>query len=165
MASAAVPRAGFSLDRPQDLILPLAVVGSVLVVLVPTLLIAGKRYGAGSSRDWAAKGVGYLGVRAVIAESFERIHRANLVAVGVLPLTFPEGVTRKTLALTGADSYRLRGLDQGLKVGGNLELDVERDGRTVVTVTLDVRLDTQREADVLKAGGLLSVLFGDLSAA
>ncbi len=147
---------------------PIALVDAAMLFAaqgVPTLLIAGKRYGAGSSRDWAAKGVGYLGVRAVIAESFERIHRANLVAVGVLPLTFPDGVTRKTLGLTGADTFRLRGLDQGLKVGGKLELDIERDGRTIQSVTLDVRLDTPRETDVLTAGGLLSVLFGDLSAA
>ncbi len=132
---------------------------------VPTLIIAGKRYGAGSSRDWAAKGVGYLGVRAVIAESFERIHRANLVAVGVLPLTFPEGVTRKTLGLDGTETFRLRGLDQGVKVGGRIELDIEREGRAAATVVLDMRLETEREREVLLSGGLLSVLLGDLSAA
>ena len=132
---------------------------------VGTVLIAGKRYGAGSSRDWAAKGVAYLGIRAVIAESFERIHRANLVAVGVLPLTFPEGVTRKTLGLSGAETLRLRGLDNGLCVAGRIEADIERPGGATDTITLDVRIDTQREAEVLAAGGLLSVLFGDLSAA
>ena len=132
---------------------------------VGTILIAGKRYGAGSSRDWAAKGVAYLGVRAVVAESFERIHRANLVAVGVLPLTFPEGVTRKTLALTGSETMRLRGLDKGLGVAGKLELDIERPKGKTDTVTVDVRIDTAREAEVLAAGGLLSVLFGELSKA
>ncbi len=132
---------------------------------IGTILIAGKRYGAGSSRDWAAKGVAYLGVRAVVAESFERIHRANLVAVGVLPLTFPEGVTRKTLALTGTETMRLRGLDKELGVAGKLELDIERAKGKTDTVTVDVRIDTAREAEVLAAGGLLSVLFGDLSKA
>jgi len=132
---------------------------------IGTILIAGKRYGAGSSRDWAAKGVAYLGVRAVVAESFERIHRANLVAVGVLPLTFPEGVTRKTLKLTGSETMRLRGLDNGLGVAGKLELDIERSKGKTETVTVDVRIDTAREAEVLAAGGLLSVLFGDLSKA
>ncbi len=130
---------------------------------VGTILIAGKRYGAGSSRDWAAKGVAYLGVRAVIAESFERIHRANLVAVGVLPLTFPEGVTRKTLALTGAETFRLSGLDKGLVVGGNIVAEIVRPTGRAQSVTLGVRLETAREADVLGAGGLLSVLFRHLS--
>lgn len=132
---------------------------------IGTILIAGKRYGAGSSRDWAAKGVAYLGVRAVLAESFERIHRANLVAVGVLPLTFPEGVSRKTLLLSGSETMRLRGLDQGLGVAGKLQLDIERPSGKTDTITVDVRIDTAREADVLAAGGLLSVLFGELSKA
>ena len=132
---------------------------------VGTILIAGKRYGAGSSRDWAAKGVGYLGVRAVIAESFERIHRANLVAVGELPLTFAEGVTRNTLALDGTEMLLLRGLDKGLCVGGRIEAEIERAGSGKIdTITLDVRLETAREADVLTAGGLLSVLFRELGA-
>ncbi len=131
---------------------------------VGTILIAGKRYGAGCSRDWAAKGVAYLGVRAVIAESFERIHRANLVAVGVLPLTFPEGVTRRTLALTGAETFRLRGFDKGLVADGNIIADIVRPTGQTQSVTLGVRLETANEADVLRAGGLLSALFGRLSA-
>ncbi len=131
---------------------------------VGTILIAGKRYGAGCSRDWAAKGVAYLGVRAVIAESFERIHRANLVAVGVLPLTFPEGVTRRTLALTGAETFRLRGFDKGLVADGNIIADIVRPTGQTQSVTLGIRLETANEADVLRAGGLLSALFGRLSA-
>jgi aconitate hydratase len=130
---------------------------------IGTILIAGKRYGAGSSRDWAAKGVGYLGVRAVIAESFERIHRANLVAVGVLPLIFPAGVTRKTLGLSGFETFRLRGLERGLAVGGKLEADIVRQNGRTDTIILDVRIDTPREAEVLAAGGLLSVLLDELS--
>jgi aconitate hydratase len=132
---------------------------------VGTILFAGKRYGAGSSRDWAAKGVAYLGVRAVVAESFERIHRANLVAVGVLPLTFPEGVTRKTLGLTGAETIHLAGLDNALAPGGKLLMSIDRAGGKRDSVTLDVRIDTPREAEVLAAGGLLPVLFGDLASA
>lgn len=131
---------------------------------VGTILIAGKRYGAGSSRDWAAKGVGYLGVRAVIAESFERIHRANLVAVGVLPLTFPEGVTRKTLRLDGTETIDLAGLDDGVKPGGRITAVIKRADGTSETVPLDVRIDTVREVEVYAAGGLLSVLYGQLTA-
>ena len=131
-----------------------------------TLLIAGKRYGAGSSRDWAAKGVGYLGVRAVIAESFERIHRANLVAVGVLPLTFPDGVTRKTLAADRRGDVppaRPRRRHQGRR--HDRRSTSSGGGSTAATVPLDVRLETSREREVLLAGGLLSVLLGDLTAA
>ena len=83
----------------------------------------------------------------------------------MLPLTFPEGVTRKTLGLTGSETMRLRGLDKGLGVAGKLELDIERPKGKTDTVTVDVRIDTQREAEVLAAGGLLSVLFGELSKA
>ena len=132
---------------------------------IGTILIAGKRYGAGSSRDWAAKGVGYLGVRAVIAESFERIHRANLVSVGVLPLTFPEGVTRKTLKLDGTETITLDGVRVGLKPGGQLLAEFARADGGIEEVTLDVRIETEREAEVLAAGGLLSVLYGELTAA
>ena len=93
----------------------------------PAIVIAGKGYGSGSSRDWAAKGLRHLGVRAVVAESYERIHRANLVGVGILPLAFPRGANRKTLGLTGRERFRLRGLRHGVAVGGELDLDIMRE--------------------------------------
>ena len=85
---------------------------------MPLVVIAGKEYGSGSSRDWAAKGTLLLGVQAVIAESFERIHRSNLVNMGVLPLQFQAGATAATLGLTGRERYELTGIAQGLKPGG-----------------------------------------------
>ena len=82
---------------------------------VPLIVITGKEYGTGSSRDWAAKGVSLLGVRAVIAESYERIHRSNLVGMGVLPLEFAPGFSRVSLGLTGAETYHIEGLSEGLE--------------------------------------------------
>jgi aconitate hydratase len=125
---------------------------------VETLVFAGRNYGSGSSRDWAAKGLAHLGVRAVIAESFERIHRANLVAVAVLPLTFPTAVNRKSLALDGTETFALRGLRRGLTLGGRLELAITRAQGDVETLDVDVRIETEREAEVLAAGGLMAVL-------
>ena len=129
---------------------------------VGTVLIAGKNYGGGSSRDWAAKGVAYLGVRAVIAESFERIHRANLAAVGVLPLTFPPGVDRKTLRLNGAEVFRIDGLENGLVPGGKIRMTIKREEGLVATVSLAVAVETTREARTLAMGGLLPVLLEEL---
>jgi aconitate hydratase len=131
----------------------------------PAIIIAGKGYGSGSSRDWAAKGVRHLGVHAVLAESFERIHRANLVGVGVLPLTFTAGGSRKTLGLTGREQFHLRGLRDGLRPGGRLLLDIIReDGRTE-SVTVDLNLEAENEVRVLRTGGLLPTLLRELASA
>src|SRR5262249_2075281 len=109
---------------------------------VPLLILAGKEYGSGSSRDWAAKGTALLGVRAVRAESFERIHRSNLVGMGVLPLQFRDGDTAETLGLTGEEVYDITGLE-GLARGAPLprELTVRADGRTFSVV---LRVDTPK---------------------
>ena len=131
----------------------------------PAIVIAGKSYGSGSSRDWAAKGLRHLGVRVVLAESFERIHRANLVGVGILPLTFAAGENRKTLGLTGREQFRLRGLRDGLRVDGRLMLDVVRQTGETTAVAVDLNLDAESEIGVLRAGGLLPVLLRDLAAA
>jgi aconitate hydratase len=131
---------------------------------VPTIVVAGKSYGSGSSRDWAAKGLRCLGVKAVLAESFERIHRSNLVSVGILPLMFPDGVDRRSLALTGRETYRLRGLNAGIAVGGVLSLDVTRESGAVETVRVGIDLETERERHLLRAGGLFSVLLRELAA-
>ena len=119
---------------------------------VPLVVFAGAEYGAGSSRDWAAKGTRLLGVRAVIAESFERIHRANLVGMGVLPLQFPAGVTRNTLALRGDEIIDLSGAPAPR---GELDCTITRaDGRSERLKLLS-RLDTRRDVEYFRHGGLL----------
>ncbi len=128
----------------------------------PLIIIAGKEYGTGSSRDWAAKGTKLLGVRAVITESFERIHRSNLVGMGVLPLVFPEGVTRKTLKLDGSETFDIIGVEQEIKPGMTLPLSIHRaDGRTE-TVPLKCRIDTLDEVDYFLHGGILPYVLRSL---
>ena len=120
----------------------------------PTVVFGGEEYGTGSSRDWAAKGTQLLGVKAVIARSFERIHRSNLVGMGVLPLLFPEGVDRKTLGLTGAELLDITGLEN-LAPRMQLQLVIHRtDGKTE-TVPLHCRIDTADEVNYYRHGGIL----------
>jgi aconitate hydratase len=122
---------------------------------VPLVVIAGAEYGAGSSRDWAAKGTRLLGVRAVIAEGFERIHRSNLVGMGVLPLEFPAGVTRKTLALAGDEVIDVVGINGTMAPRSQLDCTITRaDGRPE-RLRLLARLDTKREVEYFRHGGLL----------
>jgi aconitate hydratase len=122
---------------------------------IPLVVIAGAEYGAGSSRDWAAKGTRLLGVRAVIAETFERIHRSNLVGMGVLPLQFPSGVTRKTLSLTGAEVVDIAGISGIAAPRGELECTITRADGSREKLRLLSRLDTAREVDYFRHGGLL----------
>src|SRR5438876_2444765 len=122
---------------------------------VPLVVIAGSEYGAGSSRDWAAKGTRLLGVRAVIAEGFERIHRSNLVGMGVLPLEFPAGVTRKTLGLKGDEVIDVTGIGGGIAPRSRLDCTITRADGTRERLRLLARLDTQREVDYFRHGGLL----------
>jgi aconitate hydratase len=121
---------------------------------VPLLVLAGKEYGAGSSRDWAAKGTLLLGVRAVIAESFERIHRSNLIGMGVLPLEFKRGESAKSLGLTGHESYDIEGL-ASLEPRKTLHVKA-RDGRgKEITFTAVARVDTPVEVAYYQHGGIL----------
>jgi aconitate hydratase len=121
---------------------------------VPLVVFGGKEYGMGSSRDWAAKGTMLLGVKAVIVESFERIHRSNLVGMGVLPLTFKEGMDRKTLGITGEETIDVLGLEN-LSPRMDLELVIHRtDGRTD-KVTVMCRIDTIDEVSYYRHGGIL----------
>jgi aconitate hydratase len=122
---------------------------------VPLVVIAGAEYGAGSSRDWAAKGTRLLGVRAVIAESYERIHRSNLVGMGVLPLQFPLGVTRKTLALKGDEVIDIAGIADGIAPRSELECTITRSDGARQVVNLLARVDTRREVEYFRHGGLL----------
>ena len=115
---------------------------------VPTIVIAGKEYGSGSSRDWAAKGPNLLGVQAVIAESYERIHRSNLLMMGVLPLQFLPGETRESLGLSGREEFSIVGVDDG----NASEVTVRADGKEF---RARVRLDTPRERDYFRHGGIL----------
>ena len=121
---------------------------------VPTVVVAGKEYGTGSSRDWAAKGTNLLGVKAVIAESFERIHRSNLIGMGVLPLQFPEGTDRKTLNLDGSEIVNIPELGNGLKAGETVKVVFRRDGKEQTVEALS-RLDTAAEVEYYKHGGIL----------
>jgi aconitate hydratase len=121
---------------------------------IPLVVVAGKEYGTGSSRDWAAKGTLMLGVRAVIAESFERIHRSNLIGMGVLPLQFPAGADRKTLQLTGQESFTLRGLAK-LKPRQKLELIITYADGEKQEVDVHCRIDTANELAYYQHGGIL----------
>ncbi|MCU5781470.1 aconitate hydratase [Alcanivorax balearicus MACL04] len=122
---------------------------------VPSVVVAGKEYGTGSSRDWAAKGTRLLGVRAVIAESFERIHRSNLIGMGVLPLQFPEGVDRKTLNLDGSEEVDIPGLNNDLKPGQEIEVVFRKSNGKAQSIKAISRLDTGAEVTYYKNGGIL----------
>ncbi len=122
---------------------------------VPLVVIAGKEYGTGSSRDWAAKGTRLLGVRAVIAESFERIHRSNLIGMGVLPLQFIDGFDRRQLKLGGAEKISIGGMQKGLQPGQKLELAVTDSNGTVLAIDVLCRIDTRDEVAYYEAGGIL----------
>ena len=121
----------------------------------PLVILAGQEYGTGSSRDWAAKGTSLLGVKMVVAQSFERIHRSNLVGMGVLPLQFKEGTTAQTLKLDGAETYDLVGLTTALKPQQDLVLRVTRKNGEIVDVPVRCRIDTPIEVDYYQHGGIL----------
>ncbi|GAC1037849.1 aconitate hydratase AcnA [Pseudomonas sp. No.117] len=122
----------------------------------PLVIIAGKEYGTGSSRDWAAKGTNLLGVKAVVAESFERIHRSNLVGMGVLPLQFKDGVDRKSLGLTGKEKIAVLGIDGvELRPRMPLTLEITREDGSLESVEVLCRIDTVNEVSYFKAGGIL----------
>ena len=130
---------------------------------VPLVILAGKEYGSGSSRDWAAKGTALLGVRAVLAESFERIHRSNLVGMGILPLQFHDGDSAASLGLTGEEVFDITGLE-GLADGAPLprSLTVTADGRTFTVV---LRIDTPKEEEYFRHGGILLYVLRQLAGA
>jgi aconitate hydratase len=131
---------------------------------VPLVIFGGKEYGTGSSRDWAAKGTMLLGVKAVIVESFERIHRSNLVGMGVLPLTFKPGVDRKTLALTGAEVIDILGLDE-ITPRMDLSLVIHREGGATDTVPVLCRIDTLDEVAYYRHGGILQYVLRGMAKA
>lgn len=132
---------------------------------VPLVVIAGSQYGAGSSRDWAAKGTSLLGVKAVIAESFERIHRSNLVGMGVIPFEFAEGITRRDLALSGDETVTITGLAGSLRPRMAAQCEIAYSNSSSKRIELLCRVDTEVEIDYLKHGGVLHFVLRNLAAA
>ena len=130
----------------------------------PLIILAGQEYGTGSSRDWAAKGTNLLGVKAVVAQSFERIHRSNLVGMGVLPLQFKEGTTAQTLKLDGTETYDIVGLDASIKPQQDLTLKITRKDGSVENVAVRCRIDTPIEIDYYQHGGILPYVLRQLVA-
>jgi aconitate hydratase A / 2-methylisocitrate dehydratase len=130
----------------------------------PLVIIAGQEYGTGSSRDWAAKGTALLGVKCVVAQSFERIHRSNLVGMGVLPVQFKEGTTAQTLKLDGTETYDVLGLNAGLKPQQDLTLRTMRTNGQVENVPVTCRIDTPIEIDYYQHGGILPYVLRQLLA-
>lgn len=129
---------------------------------IPLVVIAGKEYGSGSSRDWAAKGPKLLGIAAVIAESFERIHRSNLIGMGILPLEFTEGETRKTLKLTGTEKIDIFGLNEQMQPRMLIHAVIHREDGTQIAIKLLSRIDTLNEMEYFKNGGILQYVIRNI---
>ena len=130
----------------------------------PLVIFGGEQYGAGSSRDWAAKGTALLGVKAVIAESFERIHRSNLVGMGVIPFEFTGGESRKTLGLTGGETVSIQGLDS-VEPLQEVPCTITYENGDVKEITLKCRIDTAFEIEYIEHGGVLHYVLRNLAAA
>jgi aconitate hydratase len=128
----------------------------------PLIVIAGKEYGSGSSRDWAAKGPNLLGVKATIAESYERIHRSNLVGMGVLPLQFEPGASAKSLGLDGSETYTIVGISDALRPRQSLQVIARREAGTTLTFNAIARVDSPIEVDYLRHGGILPFVLRNL---
>jgi aconitate hydratase len=129
---------------------------------VPLVILAGKEYGSGSSRDWAAKGTALLGAKAVIAESFERIHRSNLVNMGVLPLQFLAAESASSLGLTGRERYEVTGIAQGLRPAGTVTVRAVGDEGAAIEFQVLVRIDTPEELVAFRHGGILPYVLRQL---
>lgn len=129
---------------------------------VGLIVLAGEDYGMGSSRDWAAKGTALLGVRAVVAKSFERIHRSNLIGMGVLPLQFPEGVGADTLQITGNETFSILNLGDTIEPGQTVQLEIKRENGSNESIDLTLRIDTPIEISYFKEGGILKYVLKDI---
>jgi aconitate hydratase len=132
---------------------------------IPLVVLAGKEYGSGSSRDWAAKGTALLGVKAVIAESYERIHRSNLIGMGVLPLQYPKGSNAESLGLTGTETFAVSGvteLNEGRTPRTVTVTATPADGGSPVSFDAVLRIDTPGEADYYRNGGILQYVLRQL---
>ena len=131
---------------------------------IPLVVLGGKEYGSGSSRDWAAKGTSLLGVRAVITESFERIHRSNLIGMGVIPLQFPEGESAASLKLDGTETFDITGIEalNDGKTPKTVHVKASKDGGKAVEFDAVVRIDTPGEADYYRNGGILQYVLRNM---
>jgi aconitate hydratase len=118
-------------------------------------VLAGKEYGSGSSRDWAAKGPNLLGIKAVIAESYERIHRSNLVGMGILPLQFPDGKNADTLGLDGTEIFGIAGIEDNPKPFKMMHIEAKKKDGSVIVFDAKCRLDSEVEVEYYKNGGIL----------
>jgi len=128
----------------------------------PLVVFAGHEYGTGSSRDWAAKGTRLLGVKAVVAQSFERIHRSNLVGMGVLPLQFPDGVSAQTLGLNGTETFAITGLSENIVPRQDVTLNITAKDGTTRSLAVKLRIDTPIEIDYYRHGGILPFVLRQL---
>ena len=126
------------------------------------VVIAGKEYGTGSSRDWAAKGTKLLGIKAVLAESFERIHRSNLIGMGVLPLQFKEGFNRKKLNITGAELISVIDIDKGVRPRQEVACEIKYKDGTSKKIPMLCRIDTENEVEYYKNGGILQYVLRNM---
>jgi aconitate hydratase len=129
----------------------------------PLMALAGKEYGSGSSRDWAAKGTLLLGVRAVLAESYERIHRSNLVGMGVLPLQYQDGQTAESLGITGRETFDIEGLTSGLSPRQKVNVRARRENGSTIGFIAIARLDTPVDVDYYRNGGILQTVLRSLA--
>ena len=129
---------------------------------VPLIVIAGHEYGTGSSRDWAAKGTRLLGVKMVVAESFERIHRSNLVGMGVLPLQFPEGTNARSLKLDGSETFSVTGLSDEVRPRQKVRFGIKRKDGQTEEIDAILRKDTLIEVDYCRHGGILPYVLREL---
>jgi aconitate hydratase len=128
----------------------------------PLVILAGHEYGTGSSRDWAAKGTRLLGAKAVVAASFERIHRSNLVGMGVLPLQFPDGTSAQSLGLHGSELFSITGLSDTIRPGQSATLEIEGKDKQKRSVPVKIRIDTPIEIDYYRHGGILPFVLRQL---
>jgi aconitate hydratase len=158
---------GDSSDQPEEMPIYDAAM-RYIAQDVPLVVLGGKEYGSGSSRDWAAKGTRLLGVRAVLVESFERIHRSNLVGMGVLPLQFSDGESAESLGLTGEETFSITGMAAAMRDGGGppreVRVTANREGGETVEFDARVRIDTPREAEYFRHGGILQYVLRALLA-
>ncbi len=153
---------GFTKLIPDGTILPIFDAAQVYFERqTPLIVFAGKDYGMGSSRDWAAKGTALLGVKVVVAQSFERIHRSNLIGMGVLPLEFPEGTTHESLGIKGDELFTIQGFENGFTPKQELILEIERSGNKQ-KVRVISRLDSPIEIEYYKHGGIMPYVLRQL---
>ena len=154
---------GFTKDKSNKNILPIYDVAmQYMKEKVPLIVIAGQEYGTGSSRDWAAKGTFLLGVKLVLAESFERIHRSNLIGMGVLPVEFMNKQTAKKLDLLGIEKFSLRNLEKTISPGCELELEIECPEKGISYIKVLCRIDTNKELEYYRNGGILNYVLRNL---